>query len=166
MSKVRKKHRITNFEYLTPLVLLRGVDAKDLAPSGIDPLYVVCFDFKVSFKHNGVTKEITVRAGLLTDLASVPRAFRWVVGRVGRHLEAAVVHDKTYGDPTITDRSYADAVFLAGMKAAKAPLAALIYRTVRLFGGSSFGGANQYSLGHEVMLLGLIRQRYPKLLTA
>ena len=39
------------------------------------------------------TELCTVPEGMLTDLASVPRALRWLVGRVGPHLEAAIVHD-------------------------------------------------------------------------
>jgi hypothetical protein len=38
---------------------------------------------------------ITVPAGMLTDLASVPAFGRSIVGRVGPHLEAAIVDDFT-----------------------------------------------------------------------
>ena len=100
-------------------------------------------------------EEVRIPQGLLTDLASVPRGFRGIVGRVGPHLEAAIVHDFMYGDRVRTEypifthwtRKQADQLFLAGMKKAGVgwALRHLIYRAVRIGGGRSWRiGTNTY----------------------
>lgn len=68
---------------------------------------------------------IRVPAGMRTDLASVPRWARWLVGRVGPHLEASILHDWLYIawrhhaiSPTEWQRRFADRLLLAGMEAA------------------------------------------------
>ena len=135
---------IEGFRYRTHLWLYRDVDATKLA--GTDPLYVVGRDYEVTFFYNGVPHAVHVPKGLLTDLASVPRIARSFAGRVGRHLEASIVHDWLYG-AHIKDREFADNVFLAGMKAAKVPRLQrwLIYRAVRMFGARSYrDGTNQF----------------------
>ncbi len=63
------------------------------ARSGHDALYVVGAPYRVTLHVDGARREITVPEGMKTDLASVPRLARAVVGRVGPHLEAAIVHD-------------------------------------------------------------------------
>lgn len=143
--------KISNFQFKTPLWLYRSADASKLAPKGKDPLYVVGETFRVSFKVKGYMagdlKEAVVPKGMLTDLASVPRVARSVAGRVGRHLEASIVHDYLYGRRSPTNREYADAVFNAGMKASGVPRFRrwLIYRAVRAFGGKAWRhGRNQY----------------------
>lgn len=68
-------------------------------------------------------RSITVSKGMLTDLASVPRCFRWYAGRVGPHLEAAIVHDFLYVAwqdlkemcPKPGMRFFADRIMLAAM---------------------------------------------------
>ena len=142
--------KIEGFIYLTPLRLYRGIDAAKTAPPGMDPLYVVGADYSVSFRLEGPMEggqqTITVPKGLLTDLASVPRVARSFAGRVGRHLEASIVHDWLYGAHA-GSREFADKVFLAGMKAAKVPRLQrwLIYRAVRMFGARSYrDGTNQF----------------------
>ena len=142
--------QIENFQFLTPLWLYRGSDAAETAPEGQDALYVVGADYSVSFDVPGAMKGgqriITVPKGLLTDLASVPRVARSFAGRVGRHLEASIVHDWLYG-AHVGSREFADQVFLAGMKAAKVPRLQrwLIYRAVRTFGARSYRkGTNQF----------------------
>jgi len=74
-------------------------------------------------------RRICVPRGMLTDLASVPRGFRWLVSRAGKHLEAAVVHDWLYiawqdvpgGEPRKEDWRYANRVFWQAMKDARVP---------------------------------------------
>lgn len=82
---------ITDFKYKSDLVLLRYKDK--IEGLSREAQYVLAEDYTFSFNHNGVTRTLTVPKGMLTDLASVPRIFRWLVGRVGRHLEAAIIHD-------------------------------------------------------------------------
>ena len=91
--------------------------------------YVVTRDYKVKYKYqiNGKIKpaSIIVPAGMLTDLASVPKWARSFYGRVGKHLEAAIVHDwlymawqlfkpynkKPYKKPPCHYRDFADNLF-------------------------------------------------------
>ncbi|KJS41173.1 MAG: hypothetical protein VR70_05335 [Rhodospirillaceae bacterium BRH_c57] len=61
--------------------------------------------------------KVTVPAGFLTDLASVPRLFQAVVPVVGDQNGAATVHDWCYHSQTMS-RAEADSLFLAGMEAA------------------------------------------------
>ena len=46
-----------------------------------------------------------VKAGLLTDFASVPRVLRPIVGQVGVHSAAAVFHDASYARRLLSRRS-------------------------------------------------------------
>ncbi len=60
---------------------------------------------------------VVVEQGFETDLASVPRLFRSLIPQVGRHIQAAIVHDKIYRTTGhgIT-RKQADDMFLDGME--------------------------------------------------
>ena len=54
----------------------------------------------------------TVPIGFITDLASIPRLFRSIISKIGRHLRAAVVHDWLYVEqPDGISRADADGVF-------------------------------------------------------
>ena len=108
-------------------------------------MYVVGARFTIGFTRDGAPHLLTVPKGLLTDLASVPRIARSAVGRVGRHLESAIVHDFLYGTSqgllsTSENRAFADTLFNAGMKASGVPRFRrwMIYRAVRAFGDKSF----------------------------
>ncbi len=63
------------------------------------------------------TVRFTVDAGFITDLASIPRAFRSIIPQVGRHIQPAITHDWTYESKTNLTRAEADLLFLDGMKA-------------------------------------------------
>ena len=76
------------------------------------------------------TFPIEVPRGLLTDLSLVPWWGRWLMGKVGAHLEASIAHDWLYvawrdevtwqgenGSPRWM-RRFADDVFRAAMKEA------------------------------------------------
>jgi len=61
--------------------------------------------------------EYTVSAGLRTDLASIPRGFRWLVSVVGQWARASVVHDDLYvRQPAGWTRHDADRLFLELMR--------------------------------------------------
>ncbi len=94
--------------------------------------------------------EFEVKAGFTTDLASVPRIFRSLIPQVGRHLQAAIVHDWCYenivegladGDRAIMTRKEADLLFLEGMKEAGVSWLKrkLMYWAVRVAGASWWG---------------------------
>lgn len=78
---------------------------------------------------------ITAREGFSTDFASVPRIFWSVVGPIGKHTKASVIHDWLYFH-TAGSRKWADQVFLEAMKVSGTPWwkRRLCYRAVRLFG--------------------------------
>ena len=125
------KHREHN-SFLTPLVV-------EVMPSGKR------FRLYNTFTYRWGSKNIIIPVGFVTDFASIPRVFRWLIEKLGRHNKAAVVHDALYqnvapGCYNFT-RKMVDQCFLAGM----ADLGVvkwkrtLMYWAVRLFGWASWG---------------------------
>ncbi|WP_224813522.1 DUF1353 domain-containing protein [Hasllibacter sp. MH4015] len=129
------------------LVLLR-TPAMVLDRAGAeDGSYIVARPYTIVVEVDAAPWPITVPQGMITDLTSVPRPLRWVAGRVGPWLEAAIVHDYLYiawqdfGDraPQGRDRQFADLVMLEMMDWARVGvLRWLIFAAVRAFGGASF----------------------------
>ena len=123
---------VVGFKYCDDLYLTRSIKAVR-GRKGEDAEYVVAKDYKcrVSMKCTSgfdYAHQIIVPKGFLTDLSTVPWYGRWLVSRVGPHLEASIVHDWLfvawqpkccYRLPDEDMRSFADAVFLAAMKEAK-----------------------------------------------
>ena len=138
---------ISDFEYRDPLILYRCAEAVP-ASGGRDADYIVGHDYRVTFKVDGIDREIVVPRGMITDLASVPRAFRWYAGRVGPHLEASIVHDFLYiawqdiPDRGLdeADRKFADDLFLQAMWKARMrrSKALALYYAVRAFGARAY----------------------------
>lgn len=54
------------------------------------------FEFHSGERDSGLF--IRCCAGMRTDLASIPRGFRWLIRRVGRDAQGACVHDRGYRD--------------------------------------------------------------------
>lgn len=140
--------KVGRFQFLSNMVLIR-MASRDVLSIPREAQYIVGENYSVSIELDGETVFLTVPAGMLTDLASVPRAARGVVGRVGPHLEAAVVHDFLYRvwrdlpgiEPTADMQRFADGVMLAGMRAAgMESMAAIVYRSLRWFGKKAFFG--------------------------
>ncbi len=100
------------------------------------------------FSAKGAAQDITVPAGFITDLTSVPGPLRLFAGRVGPWLEAAVLHDYLYSawqdfpqqGHTEIDRRFADDMMRFGMVASDVPRWQRwgIYWAVRLFGAASY----------------------------
>lgn len=119
--------QISDFKYETPLHLYRTIEAVQLR-EGEDADYIVWRDYTVRFKldNEDEYRNITVPRGMLTDLASVPSVGRSVVGRVGPHLEASIVHDFLYiawqdlegRGPRDEDREFADKLMRVAMEKA------------------------------------------------
>lgn len=144
--------RITGFEYRSALVLLRLKDAPKLR-TGEDADYILQRPYDVAWRDgDGNWQAISVPAGLITDLTSVPRLLRWIVGRVGPWLEAAIVHDYLYiawqdvpGKAAVeADRRFADDLMLAAMREADVLpwMARAIHWGVRTFGGGAYRRRN------------------------
>ena len=139
---------ITAFKYESPLRLYRDIKAVK-GRGGEDADYVVSEPYVVSYRlDGGPVQRIEVPKGMLTDLSSVPRAARVIVGRVGPHLEASIVHDFLYiawqdvpGRPAkAEDKVFADKLMRAAMRAAKVDKTQveIIYQAVRLFGRPAY----------------------------
>ena len=139
---------VVGFRYDTALVLLRLKDAPKLR-TGEDADYLTGRPYAVSWcGPDAEWQEIVVPARLITDLTSVPRVLRWVIGRVGPWLEAAIVHDYLYiawqdvpgRVPSEEDRAFADDIMLAAMREASVIdwMARAIHWAVRSFGASAF----------------------------
>ncbi len=139
---------IAEVRYDTALKLLRLKDAPKMR-DGEDADFIVAVPYGVSWRPDGgAWRQILVPGGLITDLVSVPRLARAVVGRVGPYLEAAIVHDYLYiawqdvpgRGARDADRRFADDLFRALMREARVsrPLVELIFTTVRLFGAGPF----------------------------
>jgi hypothetical protein len=144
---------ISDFEYLTPLRLSRDAKAVPMR-DGEDAEYVVSDDYRVRYRLDGEAREITVPAGMLTDLASVPRVARWLVDRVGPHLEAAIVHDFLYiawqdvaggRGAREEDRRFADQLMRVAMESAKVSATSrfVIHNAVRGFGRRAYKERNE-----------------------
>ena len=140
---------ITAFEYGTPLHLYRAIESVQRR-EGVDADYIVWRDYSVRYRldEEDEFREITVPGGMLTDLASVPSVARSVVGRVGPHLEASIVHDFLYiawqdvdgRGARDEDREFADKLMRVAME--KAGVSGwkrfIIYNAVRTFGGGPY----------------------------
>lgn len=126
--------RVGCVKYVSDLHICRKKSAFKRGDSDKDPEYIVCKDYKIKYsvvETNNPPKWycILVPAGTLTDLSSAPFAFRCFVERVGRHLEASIVHDFLYiawqhicgRGAQAQDRKFADDIFLAAMRAARVP---------------------------------------------
>ena len=144
---------IDEFKFLTPLVLRREIEAVKMRGGKDDAEYVVGAPYAVSYKLRGETgtRKITVPKGMLTDLASVPRAAWALVAPVGPHLEASIAHDFLYiawqdlgREARDADRSFADNIMHAGMVEAGVDRSqiVMIYSAVRAFGGQVYRKAD------------------------
>ena len=81
--------------FLSSLVIVRSPSAFTCRGHDVD--YTVCLPYYVQLELQGaVVRCYRVPAGAVTDFASVPPAFRWLIGRIGRWTEASVVHDAAY----------------------------------------------------------------------
>lgn len=108
---------------------------KELKTAKIGPkLWLVLKDFTMG--------GVTVPKMFVTDGASVPRAFHNILAPMaGAHAEAAIIHDFLYSlDSHSVTRKFADQKFYDLMRDNGTPWfrAKLAYRTVRMFGGTSF----------------------------
>lgn len=142
-----KQVSITGFKYQSDLHLLRLKQRVERNGTDREAQYIVGKDYKACYQLNHKSwYPITVPRGMLTDLASVPRLFRVLVGRVGPHLEASIIHDYLYVAWQVKDEKatcakwrFADKLYLAAMQEAGMGCRAhLIYLAVRCCGWCIF----------------------------
>lgn len=97
---------------------------------------MIPFSFRVGFKLDGVDKIYTVNAGLVTDLASIPRPLQgWLVEKLGAHMLPAVIHDQMCVDKWETNELAAEA-FDVAMEYCRLPIDTrrVMYAAVLRFG--------------------------------
>ena len=80
-----------------------------------------------------------IPAGVDTDFASIPRAFRRILSRTGRHDKAAVLHDYLC-EYKIVPRKKADRIFLEAMEVLGVGWLKrnIMYRAVRTYSIATF----------------------------
>ncbi len=105
----------------------------------VERTWIVAESF--SFRWRGLAW--TIHAGFVTDLASIPQAFRSLIPQVGRHIQPAIVHDYFYRNPSVRrglGRAEVDQMFLDGMKSVEVGwfLRQAMYAAVRAGGWASW----------------------------
>lgn len=125
--------------FLTPLDmrLMRDVAGKPITNRDGRQLYELLAN--LAYLSDVADRIITVRAGFVTDLASVPR-YPLIYDAVGDIAQdPAVVHDYLYSTGA-TSREMADEVFLEAMSITGVPAwrRYAMYWAVRMFGGQGF----------------------------
>ncbi|EIK6739552.1 DUF1353 domain-containing protein [Salmonella enterica subsp. enterica serovar Aqua] len=95
------------------------------------------FAFYLSDDNSDV---ISVPAGFVTDLASVPRIFWTLLPPDGQYAKAAIIHDYLY-DNALRTKKEADKIFLDGMTVLGVPRwkRVIMYQAVKLFGRGMYG---------------------------
>ena len=144
--------KISDLYYKTDLILWHPNSHSCRSIPNSKDLYVVMKPFEVSFKLDEKEEHcIKVPKGMVTDLTSVPRGFRWYVSRVGKHLEAAILHDYLYIawqifkiKPTKDMQRFSDKIMFAAMKASGVGRTkrTLIYKAVSWRGHKAFFSKN------------------------
>ncbi|EJM1835421.1 DUF1353 domain-containing protein [Salmonella enterica] len=107
------------------------------------------FAFYLSDDNSDV---ISVPAGFVTDLASVPRVFWTLLPPDGKYAKAAIIHDYLY-DNALRTKKEADKIFLDGMTVLGVPKwkRTIMYWAVRLFGRGMYNRktpANKAGVGY------------------
>lgn len=86
--------------------------------------------------------KITVPKGFHTDFASIPQLFQGIIGKFGKHMGPAVIHDYLYRTllPGRVTRKEADEIFLEEMADADVSYwkRYTMYWAVRIGGSSSW----------------------------
>ncbi|ECK8872641.1 DUF1353 domain-containing protein [Salmonella enterica subsp. enterica serovar Louisiana] len=99
------------------------------------------FEFYLSDDNSDV---ISVPAGFVTDLASVPRIFWTLLPPDGKYAKAAIIHDYLY-DNALRTKKEADRIFLDGMTILGVPewKRIVMYLAVRIFGRGNYSKNQQ-----------------------
>ena len=94
-------------------------------------------------------KEFTVPAGFYTDFASVPRIFRNIVSKYGKHAKSSVLHDYLYYCGFLGCKELCDMLFNEGMvfEEEGTIMRVIVYKAVCWFG--FFAWENHRRLCHS-----------------
>lgn len=107
-----------------------------------DPAYPDVWTLAQDYTRETSLGTITVPAGFVTDLASVPNQVWHAFPKFGKWTGAAVIHDFLYRMQPDISRDEADRVFRDLLKADSVPYGTvrLFYRMVRELGGRAWDG--------------------------
>jgi len=107
-----------------------GLVIKFIAESKMFRVYIA-FDYHIGTEDS--SDVITVPEGFMTDLASIPPVARWLIPKLGKHAQAAVLHDYLYTYKPF-ERKKCDLIFLEAMKVLRVSFwkRHVMYRAVRL----------------------------------
>jgi hypothetical protein len=100
------------------------------------------FEVEKDFRYVGDYGTITVKAGFITDGASIPSWLWCILGPFGKYFEAALIHDYIYvhGKELNLTKKDADYIFLEGLEYLGVNFITRysMFNAVRLFGRGSF----------------------------
>lgn len=135
---VREKTHVGRDEHRSRLIAVAILS--DMEKQG-RTLAVVTRPYAYMHEIRGVNVAVEVPEGFVTDFASIPSFFHFLVQPFGRHAPAAVLHDYLYAIGQKKARPIADRLFLNAMREAGvgALRRSLMYRMVRFFGGRGYG---------------------------
>ena len=104
-------------------------------PDGNGDLFKVYLSFDYHIGSEDSEEYVRVPEGFVTDLASIPWFARWLIPKVDRHCQAAVVHDFLYHSQQFS-RAKSDAIFLEAMEVLGVAKwkRLIMYKAVRLGG--------------------------------
>ncbi len=121
----------------------RYTEILEVSPLADGVTWVLRKEFGYDIGKEGSEDTIDVPLGFMTDFASVPRIFRFLVSKWGKHGNAAVLHDYCYWEQD-RSREESDRIFREAMEVSKTKgwRVFLIYWGVRL-GGSFAWSSNQ-----------------------
>lgn len=113
----------------------RFINALLVTPLSDGKSWVIISDFNYEIGLEGSNNRVNVKAGFITDFASVPRILWWAFPKWGEYGNAAVVHDWLYWIQNRT-RKEADIIMLEAMEVLNVSKIKmhLIYQAVRIFG--------------------------------
>ncbi len=115
----------------------------EVSPLADGRTWILRKEFGYDIGKEGSGNSVDVPVGFMTDFASVPRMFRWLVSKWGRHGNATVIHDYCYWtqengrDRKRSDRIFKEAMEVSGVKAWRKWL---IYLAVSWFGRFAWEG--------------------------
>ena len=87
--------------------------------------------------YEGRNQTFTVPAGFVTDFATVPRIFFWLVPTYGVYTKAAILHDYLVEHPELVSRADADGIFRRTLRELGVPFVRrwMMWAAVRLQAG-------------------------------
>ena len=119
----------------------RYTDILEVSPLADGVTWVLRKEFGYDIGQEGSGDTIDVPLGFMTDFASIPRIFRFLVSKWGKHGNAAVLHDYCYWSQN-RSREESDRILKEAMEVSKTKAwrVFLIYWAVRLGGRGAWRG--------------------------